>query len=166
MLIKNYTRKKYRRHPPTPRFVRTPSLFSFPLNSTYIAPLYPTYGTLCSSSPLGPLNGSATRQASQTSGIHYSCRPTPLDGWNTENCSETNSSGATPYSPTPSLVDVLHTRPRETRRGARLIGTVRFFPQQFLRLKMIVAGVVYVMRVEILPKFFRAFFFGFRRNGS
>lgn len=99
-----------------------------------------------SQTPLPPSpNSSTARQASQTSGIHYSCRPTPLDGGTLKIVRKQIRPAPTPplalhlALPLP-LPTGVSTRRRASyaiaRNDARLIGTTRdtFFLFSFLPL--------------------------------
>lgn len=134
VLIKNYTRKKYRRHPspPLPRASPTPisSLF-FPRPDvvTLSFHLVPALSYPPASLPPSP-NSSTARQASQTSGIHYSCRPTPLDGGTLKIVRKQIRPAHPRRHPPPPLSPIgVSTRRRASyaiaRNDARLIGTTR-----------------------------------------
>lgn len=96
--------------------------------------LFPPRAALCiplSPPPAASLNSSTARQASQTSGIHYSCRPTPLDGGTLKIVRKQIRPAPTPplalhLIPPPTGVS---TRRRASyaiaRNDARLIGTTR-----------------------------------------
>lgn len=116
---------------PPPRASPTPtrffSFFFFPsLRCRYA--LFPPRAALSKPSrppPLRPsLNSSTARQASQTSDIHYSCRPTPLDGGTLKIVRKQIRPAPTPPPPTG-----VSTRRRASyaiaRNDARLIGTTR-----------------------------------------
>lgn len=148
VLIKNYTRKKYRRHPSHPLApAPTPERCSLFLSlARPVVTLFPACGTLFFSLPLGPPNSSTARQASQTSGIHYSCRPTPLDGGTLKIVrKQIRPAPPTPFTAATSPPPMVSTRRRASyaiaRNDARLIGTARFFPSFVPDTKSLITSV-------------------------
>lgn len=117
-----------------------------------------------SQTPLPPSpNSSTARQASQTSGIHYSCRPTPLDGGTLKIVRKQIRPAPTPplalhlALPLP-LPTGVSTRRRASyaiaRNDARLIGTTRdtFFLFSFLPLLSLLFSLSSTIVRAIVPK--------------
>lgn len=113
---------------PPPRASPTPtrffSFFFFSLAPMSLRSLSTSCRSLKPPPPRPSLNSSTARQASQTSGIHYSCRPTPLDGGTLKIVRKQIRPAPTPPPPTG-----VSTRRRASyaiaRNDARLIGTTR-----------------------------------------
>lgn len=113
-----------------------------------------------SQTPLPPSpNSSTARQASQTSGIHYSCRPTPLDGGTLKIVRKQIRPAPTPpLALHLALPTGVSTRRRASyaiaRNDARLIGTTRdtFFLFSFLPLLSLLFSLSSAIVRAIVPK--------------